>query len=88
MICINKYDLNTGTTEEIKKFAREKELELAGQIPFDPTFTTAMVAGKNIFEFGENQELLDRVRSIWQTIMGSDSMNSTKAETILPIYKN
>ncbi|MFA6939722.1 MAG: ATP-binding protein [Clostridiaceae bacterium] len=37
MVCINKYDINEDVTKEIEKFIDEKELVLAGKIPYDDT---------------------------------------------------
>ena len=68
LVCINKFDLNLDKTGDIKKFAKEKGMVFLGQIPFDPTFTKAMVQGKTIFEHATNSGAGDAVREIWLKI--------------------
>ena len=76
MVCVNKYDLNPGKTEEIEAFAKEKNIKVLGRIPFDAAFTKAMIQGKNIFEYDETMDVCRVVKSIWESIMASDAMNS------------
>ena len=76
MVCVNKYDLNPGKTEEIEAFAKEKSIKVLGRIPFDTAFTKAMIQGKNIFEYDETMDVCRVVKSIWESIMASDAMNS------------
>ena len=54
MICINKYDINLDMTDQIKRFAEEKKLLVAGLIPFDPLVMKAVNALKPITEFAES----------------------------------
>jgi len=75
MVCVNKYDLNTEMTEAIERLALQHNITLLGRVPFDPVFTHAMVAGKNIFEFGQQGPTHERVRAAWENIIHSPSMN-------------
>ncbi len=78
MVCINKYDVNPEMSETIVKAAAERNMEVIGKIPFDPVFVQSMVAGKNIFEFLENDDAsptLASVRSIWQRIIDAPALN-------------
>jgi MinD superfamily P-loop ATPase len=68
IVCVNKFDLNTEKTEEIKAFALAHDIEYAGQIPFDPVFTKAMVAAKNIFEYAPDSDVCTEVKKIWKRI--------------------
>jgi MinD superfamily P-loop ATPase len=43
MVCINKFDLNPDQTRAIETIAQEKNIHVAGKIPFDPAFTKAMI---------------------------------------------
>jgi len=74
ILCINKYDLNPDKTAEIEAFAKEKGIICAGNIPFDPIFTKAMVKGQTLFEYDGNSETGKRVREIWKNI--SDVLNA------------
>jgi MinD superfamily P-loop ATPase len=68
MVCVNKYDLNIEKTEEIKSFAAAHNMEYAGEIPFDPVFTKAMVAAKNIFEYAPDSDVCTKVKDIWKRV--------------------
>lgn len=45
-IVINKFDLNRKHTEEIKKFASEKNIDIIGSIPFDKCIVDALMEKK------------------------------------------
>jgi len=64
---INKADLNSAVTADIKTFLkREKILHLAN-LPYDETFTTAMTEGKTIVEYTQNS-LTDEIVKSWEMI--------------------
>ena len=71
MVSVNKYDLNLKMTENIETYARENGLILAGNIPFDPVFTKAMVQGLTIFEFDAAAESTKAVRAVWEKVSGT-----------------
>jgi MinD superfamily P-loop ATPase len=75
MVCVNKFDLNLEMTEAIEQLAVKRNVALLGRIPFDPVFTRSMVQGKNIFEYGEQTATHEQVRTIWEKIISSPSMN-------------
>ena len=75
MVCVNKYDLNPEMTEAIEQLAQTRNVALVGRIPFDPVFTRSMVAGKTLFEYGDETPTHRLVREIWGTIVNSPSMN-------------
>jgi MinD superfamily P-loop ATPase len=68
MVCVNKFDLNADETKAIEDEARLKNMEVLGRIPFDPTFTKAMVQGQTIFEYDPKSEACEGVRKIWERI--------------------
>ena len=67
-IIVNKADLNPETTQEIINFAKEEDIAFLGQIPYDETFTKAMVAGLSIVEF-ENNDISKTIIEIWNKIL-------------------
>jgi MinD superfamily P-loop ATPase len=67
VVLINKYDINLENTKTIEKFCERDGIEIVGQIPFDNTFTQAMIEGKTIVEFG-NLNLAEEIRGIWGKI--------------------
>ncbi|NLA76180.1 MAG: 4Fe-4S binding protein [Deltaproteobacteria bacterium] len=68
MVCVNKYDLNKEKTEEIKAFTKAHGDSYVGEIPFDPVFTRAMVAAKNIFEYAPDSDVCAEVANIWKRV--------------------
>jgi len=68
MVCVNKSDLNTDMTQEIEKFAQEKNLTLLGRVPFDPIFTKSMVLGQTVFEYNTDSEAGEAVKEIWRKL--------------------
>jgi len=68
MVCVNKFDLNPNEGEAIEAFARERNVDVIGRIPFDPAFTKAMVQGKTIVEFDSQSEGCEAVKTIWENL--------------------
>ena len=68
MVCVNKFDLNPDMGQVIESFAIERDIVVMGRVPFDPTFTKAMVQDKTIFEFDGRSEGCRAVREIWDNI--------------------
>jgi MinD superfamily P-loop ATPase len=76
MVLVNKSDLNPEMTEKIETLARERNITLLGNLPFDPFFTKAMIEAKTIMEYGEESDIKKSVRTIWDKIMTSPALNS------------
>jgi MinD superfamily P-loop ATPase len=74
MVCINKYDLNTDQAAAIEKIARDRGLMVAGKIPFDPAFTTAMVQGKSVVETHGDSPAAQAMEAIWKRVTDSPAM--------------
>ena len=68
MVCVNKFDLNTDQGEAIEAFAKEKDIDVIGRVPFDAAFTMAMVQGKTIIEFDSRSEGCKAVKDIWKNL--------------------
>lgn len=64
MVCINKADINLENAAKIKKHCQEKGVALAGEIPYDPIVTKAMVAEKSIVEFDDGS-IASEFKKIW-----------------------
>ena len=71
MVCINKFDLNPDGSEAIEGFAREKNLTIVGQVPFDPIFTKYMVQGQTIFEYNTDSQAGQAVKKTWGKVIGA-----------------
>jgi MinD superfamily P-loop ATPase len=70
-VCINKYDLNRNMTETIEQYARAKGLPVLGRIPFDPSFTKAMVQKQTIIEYDTSCSAAQAVQGIWERLRSS-----------------
>jgi MinD superfamily P-loop ATPase len=66
-VCVNKADINPENAAKIKTYCDEKGIALAGEIPYDPIVTKAMVAKKSIVEFDDGP-IASEVRKIWGTV--------------------
>jgi MinD superfamily P-loop ATPase len=74
LVCINKFDLNPDNTAMIEKMAKENEVPVVGRIPFDPTFTKAMVQGKTLLEFDPDGSASEYIKKVWTTILTTPAM--------------
>ena len=67
MVCINKSDINRENTEKIKKYCQKNRISVAGEIPYDPIVTKAMVAEKSIVEFDDGVVAVE-VKKVWENV--------------------
>lgn len=68
MMCVNKFDLNPEQTLGLEEYARENNVSVLGNIPFDPIFTKSMVQGKTIFEYDGDSETGQAVKLVWERV--------------------
>jgi MinD superfamily P-loop ATPase len=68
LVCINKYDINTAYTDRITAHCKAMGVEVAGQIPFDPLVTQAIVAGKPVVEYAPNSEIAEAITALWNQV--------------------
>ena len=73
-VCIiNKSDLNENISNEIKDFMRTNKISLLSSLPYDDSFTKAMIEGKTITEFNDDiKKLLEKSWSEIKQIIGSE----------------
>jgi MinD superfamily P-loop ATPase len=74
MVCINKFDLNLDQTRAIETIARDKNIRVAGKIPFDPAFTKAMIRIQTLLEYDDHSPAARAVKEIWQSVMAHPAM--------------
>ncbi len=82
MVCINKYDLNLIQTQNIEILAKDNQMDIVGKIPFDKSFTEAMILSQNIFEFDNNSQASIEVRQIWNRIASIPDFKSPVANNL------
>lgn len=68
-VCIiNKFDLNLDVTKETELFLKENSIELIAKLPYDETFTKALVEAKPIVEYDPKSVLSEIVEKSWEKI--------------------
>ncbi len=66
-VCVNKYDINTSKTSEIRSFCEEKKIPIAGELPYDDVATEAMIEEKTVIEYSESA-LSEGIRNVWNEV--------------------
>lgn len=66
-VVINKADINPELSDEIAAFCQRNDIGIAGTIPFDPLFTTALRQGKTVMEYPDSVPA-QAIRQIWQHV--------------------
>jgi MinD superfamily P-loop ATPase len=69
LIIINKADLNTEMSEQIKNWCKEYGIEVTGELAFDAQIVEAMVQGKSIIEYNRENSISKKIRDIWNKIL-------------------
>jgi MinD superfamily P-loop ATPase len=69
LVTINKYDLNLSMAEAIERSVVETGSEFLGRIPFDKSFTSAVVQGKTVVELN-GSAAAKSVRDLWEKVSG------------------
>ena len=68
-VIINKNNLNTYMSTQIKKWCKENSIVIAGELPFDKNIVEAMVHGKSITEFNPDLKISKKIKIIWNRII-------------------
>ncbi len=64
---INKADINTGMTNKIKAFLKEKEIPLIAVFPYNNQFTKAITIGKTVVEYN-NGNIKQLMENSWKKV--------------------
>ena len=68
LVCINKADIYPAGTAQIQAYCQERNIEVAGHIPFDATVTEAMVQGQPVTAFSPDAPASQALVALWQRI--------------------
>ncbi|NLG18596.1 MAG: 4Fe-4S binding protein [Fibrobacter sp.] len=68
MVCINKWDINTSVTEEIRNFSESHELKIAGLVRYDKIVNTAQRSGMAVTEFC-TQGIAEDIKNVWKAVV-------------------
>jgi MinD superfamily P-loop ATPase len=66
-VCINKHDLAPENSARARVWCQENGIEVAGEIPFDPTVHAALAARRSLVDFNEGPAAMAVVR-LWEEI--------------------
>jgi MinD superfamily P-loop ATPase len=69
-VVINKADLNLQRTREIEAFCERQHVPVAGQVPYDPVVTEAMVHGVPVNEYTDGP-VAQALESVWARMRAS-----------------
>jgi len=64
-VCINRYDLGEAQSAIIEEYCRNKNLIMAGKIPFDKIFVEAMIQGVPVVEY-KSGLISRRIAEVWE----------------------
>jgi len=66
-VVVNKWDINEEMSGDIEEMLGSRDIPLFGKIRYDDSVTKAMVAGKNVLEYGDTPASED-IRLIWSAV--------------------
>lgn len=69
LVVINKADIYPRGTDEIKTICSELGVEVAGNIPFDPSVVEAMMNGDPVTAYKANAPFSLALAAIWETVI-------------------
>jgi len=75
LVCINKFDLNPDMTVQIEDYSVKRNMHVIGRVPFDPIFTKAMIAGRNVLEYAPDSAAATAITKVWREILRSPALN-------------
>jgi len=68
VVCINKFDINPEKADEIEEFCKEQGVRVVGKIPYDVSFTKAMIEGKTIIEHA-SEGVSGIINDVWSNVL-------------------
>jgi MinD superfamily P-loop ATPase len=68
VVCINKFDINTGMSLSIEQMCGEMGVDVVGKLPYDEIATKAMIQEKTVVEFSEG-EFTAEIKKIWARVL-------------------
>jgi len=71
LVAVNKADIYPAGADEIEAFCQQQGIETVGQIPFDLTVASAMVAGEAVTAFQPESAASLAIRQVWERVAQS-----------------
>ncbi|MDD2563081.1 MAG: P-loop NTPase [Salinivirgaceae bacterium] len=67
-VLINKYDLNETATKQIEDLCVHLNINLAGKLPFDKKFVSAMINCQSIVEYAPESDVSKKIAQVFEKI--------------------
>jgi MinD superfamily P-loop ATPase len=77
MVCINKFDINLGNTQQIASYCKKNGSRIIGKIPYEPKVVEALVNKKTVMDYPCNG-IQDIVLNMWKDL----------EKTLFPLLSN
>lgn len=61
-VCINKYDINKDSSQQIEEFCNDVKMPVISKIPYDLTITRAQLEGKSIIDYPDSKASKEIIR--------------------------
>jgi len=68
LVCVNKYDISPENTENIRDYCHDEGIIYIGSIPFDSSFTRAMVKGLTLMEYSPESTAAKEIGALWARV--------------------
>jgi len=69
LVVINKADLNREKTAEIQNYCKEKQVEVLGEVPYDPLISEGMKQGLDIVAYHSTSPASQAIKAIWTKVL-------------------
>jgi MinD superfamily P-loop ATPase len=66
-VCINKFDINPGITDEIERACHEKGAQVISKLPFDTCVIDSLIMRKTVMDHTCG-EVTSRIRAMWERL--------------------
>ena len=70
LVCVNKYDINEENNGQITRYCRDRNVSIAGYIPYDDIITEAMIHGKPVVKYIRN-DTSRAIENLWETLLAT-----------------
>jgi MinD superfamily P-loop ATPase len=68
LVCINKYDINEENTGKITQYCKDRNVPIAGYVPYDNIITEAMIHGKPVVKYKMN-DTSRAIEDLWDNLL-------------------
>ncbi len=72
LVLINKFDLNTGVSDEIERWCNSEDISFLGKLPFDRRMVESMVQCKSMVEYAPDSEISKEIKLIFNKVIENE----------------